>query len=275
MDSEPARLRLPVFHRVFVDLAAALSAGLGMAPFITTVDKAIFQNASGQCRMTDSLKQTVAGVFKQFVVFFFAAVPGKFFGHPSFRWIATLYSSTYVSANLIEHVCERHHLNKDIPKFIGVSFVNISICIAKDRAFTRMFGLVPPSKVPVASLLLWLTRDCMTIAMSFNLPPYLAAKLHKEGYFPTYKSALLLTQIVCPVSIQLLSTPLHLLGSDLYNNKQGTWADHLKFVRKEYGKTAIARMARILPSYGIGGILNRGVHEYLSAKVLLQIEMDK
>ncbi|ETO14038.1 hypothetical protein RFI_23327 [Reticulomyxa filosa] len=241
--------------------------------------------------MVESLKITINDIIKQFVFcspFFSEQTensindknkkrPGKFFGHPSYRWIVTLYSCTYMSANLIEHICEKYHLNKDIPKFVGVSFVNISICIAKDRAFTRMFGLIPPSKVPKTSLLLWLTRDCMTIAMSFNLPPALAKKLHDNGYFSSYKTALVATQLLCPVSIQLLSTPLHLLGSDLYNNKQSTWEKRLKFVRREYGKTAAARMARILPAFGIGGVANRALHEYFSVKVLVTIgdEADK
>jgi len=117
----------------------------------------------------------------------------------------------------------------------------------------------------------------MTIAMSFNLPPYLAQSLHDDGFFSTYKNALVFTQIVCPVSIQLLSTPLHLLGSDLYNNRTSTWNKRLKFIRREYAKTALARMARILPSFGIGGVANRAMHEYLSVKVLVTIgdEVDK
>jgi len=268
LTDEPARKRLPLAHRLMVDVTAGCITGLAISPFVTTVDKAIFQNASGQKRMSESLKQTIGDAFKR---------PGKFFAHPSYRWITALYSCTYISANVIEHICERYHFNKDIPKFIGVSVVNVSICIGKDRAFARMFGMVSPGKVPKASLLLWLTRDCMTIGTSFNLPPYLAQKLHENDYFSSYKHALVVTQIICPVSVQLISTPLHLLGADLYNNKQSTIKERAAFIRKEYGKTTLARMARIFPSYGIGGVFNRAVYDYICVNVLLVVgdQMDK
>ena len=34
------------------------------------------------------------------------------------------------------------------------------------------------------------------------------------------------------------------------------WRSRLSFLRQEYGKTLCARMARILPAFGMGGVVN-------------------
>ena len=62
--------------------------------------------------------------------------------------------------------------------------------------------------------------------------------------------------------MQLLSTPLHLHGLDLYNrNTALSVNEKIAFVKREYLKTSLARMARILPAFGIGGVLNKKVRK--------------
>ena len=62
--------------------------------------------------------------------------------------------------------------------------------------------------------------------------------------------------------MQLLSTPLHLHGLDLYNrNTTLSVNERIAFIKKEYAKTALARMARILPAFGIGGVLNKKIRK--------------
>ena len=57
--------------------------------------------------------------------------------------------------------------------------------------------------------------------------------------------------------MQLFSTPLHLFGLDLYNRPNISLTERFSFIRTQYFKTAVARMSRILPAFGIGGIINR------------------
>ena len=59
------------------------------------------------------------------------------------------------------------------------------------------------------------------------------------------------------MSVQVLTTPLHLLGLDLYNRDRASSQDRMSFIRKEYVATAIFRMARALPAFGIGGVVNK------------------
>ncbi len=70
------------------------------------------------------------------------------------------------------------------------------------------------------------------------------------------------SQLTAPCAMQLVSTPLHLYGLDIYN-RAGTAAapittnDRVAFIQREYTKTALARMARIFPAFGIGGVTNK------------------
>jgi hypothetical protein len=64
---------------------------------------------------------------------------------------------------------------------------------------------------------------------------------------------------------QVLSTPLHLLGMDLYNRPGATAESRREFAVREYAKTTLARMARVLPAFGAGGVLNKIVRKLAHA----------
>jgi hypothetical protein len=68
------------------------------------------------------------------------------------------------------------------------------------------------------------------------------------------------SQLIAPCAVQFLSSPLHLYGMDRYNRPQLTHADapsRRQFIQREYVKTTLARIARIFPAFGIGGVANR------------------
>lgn len=68
--------------------------------------------------------------------------------------------------------------------------------------------------------------------------------------------------MACPAGMQFLSTPLHLLGLDLYNNPQHTPAARAKFIADTYMPSAVARVARIGPAFGIGGVANTTLRNF-------------
>jgi hypothetical protein len=79
-------------------------------------------------------------------------------------------------------------------------------------------------------------------------------------------------QFVAPAGIQLLSTPLHLLGLDLYNRPTGgkelvTWGDRWAIIKKNWGVSAVARMCRIMPAFGIGGVTNSKLRSSMMQKL--------
>lgn len=114
--------------------------------------------------------------------------------------------------------------------------------------------------MPLTSMGLFGTRDSMTILASFSLPGLISTKM-QENYGVGQTSADTIAQLVTPVSMQILSTPLHLLGLDLYNRSHAEPKDRVSFIQREYLKTALARMARIFPAFGIGGVVNKAVRK--------------
>lgn len=99
----------------------------------------------------------------------------------------------------------------------------------------------------------------MTILASFTLPDILSRKMQDHGQSKTTSDVL--SQLFTPVSMQILSTPLHLYGLDLYNRGMATNAERIAFVGQEYIKTTMARMARIFPAFGVGGVINKFVRK--------------
>lgn len=125
---------------VGADAGAAVCSSFLVSPFVCIVDKSIISNASGraplfQC-MVDSMKE-------------FVTRPWVFLRRPEFAWIFGLYGVTYLTANVTDSVCEAYEKDKTLPKFLSTSAVNLTVCIAKDRAFTRMFGVVSPKPLPM------------------------------------------------------------------------------------------------------------------------------
>lgn len=74
-----------------------------------------------------------------------------------------------------------------------------------------------------------------------------------------YMSSASAAQFVTPAAVQLVSTPLHLLGLDLYNRPGvavgGTDGRAAKVLR-DWAKSSAARMCRIVPAFGVGGVVN-------------------
>ncbi|GAB9465544.1 hypothetical protein Gpo141_00002950 [Globisporangium polare] len=244
-----------VAKNLAIDVAAAATASFAVSPFITIVDRAIIENASGARPLATGVKELARA---------FVANPLQFVRKREFAIVFGLYTATYASANAIDTVCEFTESDNQVPKFLGTTAVNMSLCIAKDRAFAQMFGVMAPSAFPIAAMGLFAVRDSLTVAASFNAPKAVAKKLERDaGVEPS--RAKTAAQLLCPALVQFVSTPLHLLGLDLYNNKGASAAQHVRFVQREYVKSAIARIGRIGPAFGIGGVGNAYCRENLRA----------
>lgn len=238
-----------------IDVVAAATASFAVSPFITIVDRAIIENASGARPLATGVKELARA---------FVANPLQFVRKREFAIVFGLYTATYASANAIDTVCEFTESDNQMPKFLGTTAVNMSLCIAKDRAFAQMFGVMAPSAFPIAAVGLFAVRDSLTVAASFNAPKVVAKKLERDaGVEPS--RAKTTAQLLCPALVQFVSTPLHLLGLDLYNNKGASAAQHARFVQREYVKSAVARIGRIGPAFGIGGVGNTYCRENLRA----------
>lgn len=117
----------------------------------------------------------------------------------------------------------------------------------------------------------------MTIFASFNLPSIIAPKLAelpppvKERFkriISTESGRMATAQFLTPAAMQIVSTPIHLLGLDLYN-RQGNLSigQRLSRVSRDWGVSALARMGRIVPAFGIGGVVNTKVRRDLMQRL--------
>lgn len=238
---------VPIQKALLLESACAISSSALVAPIISIVDKSIFANASGK-------QPLVQGLISGFTTLF--TKPLYFVRQPAFYLIWGVYSGTYIVANSVQCICDRKNVPWQIPKFIGSSAANVGLSVLKDLYFTRAFGTGAARPVPFASYSMYTMRDSMTIFASFNLPDVLSQNL-TSNYGFTKSSADTTAQLVTPCAIQLFSTPLHLYGMDLYNRPEANKSERSTFIRREYVKTALARMGRIFPAFGIGGVANK------------------
>ncbi|KAJ3315379.1 hypothetical protein HDU76_002212 [Blyttiomyces sp. JEL0837] len=272
---------LPLAEKLAVEWTSAITSALTVAPAISIIDKAIFANASGRERLATGIMNGVGTMLTK---------PVYFFRQPSFLLIWGVYSGTYIVANSIESVCTHYSIDWFYPKFIGASIANVSLSVMKDLYFTRAFGKVtaspvtptpspaptttttttikstpPPSSlrpVPFRSYSLYTLRDTLTIFASFNMPILVSDLLIKSNTVSSRPTADLYAQLITPCAVQIVSTPLHLLGMDYYNSPNANVSQRVKFIGREYVATTLARMGRIFPAYGIGGVANKKFRSY-------------
>ncbi len=228
------------------------------------------ENASGRRPLVESLKSSLHSLIRQ---------PHRMVFSKPFALIFALYGGTYLTANTLDtatstvRALPATHVTAGTAKFAASSAANIGICIYKDQVFVRLFG--PPGVVPrpvaLPSYLLFAARDCMTIFASFNVPgllgPVLSRRLGDE--VQRHVSAQTVAQFAAPACVQLFSTPVHLLGLDIYNRPAvGGWRDRWVAVSKNWAVSTAARICRIVPAFGVGGVVNfkvrRGLMERLA-----------
>ena len=233
-----------------IDVLSACTSSALLSPVVTVIDKSVTLSAAGKMTLGSAIKKNAKAMI---------AKPRAFLVSPEYMWIWGLYSATYIAANTVSTLCNRTNRPPATPKFAATTLTNIYACVSKDAAFARMFGSGPPRPVPARSLALFSARDAGTVFSSFLLPPRVAAFLASLGMPPS--AALNTAQLACPVAFQALSAPVHLLGLDLYNRGPAELAaggpTRLGASFNNYLPVVGARMLRVLPAFGVGGIGNR------------------
>jgi hypothetical protein len=226
------------------------------------------QNASGQASLKDSIKTSMVTLLLR---------PHNLIFSKPFALICMVYGGTYLTANTVDTLSatvknrSASHITSGTTKFAASSASNVGLCLAKDRAFVQLFGSGgPPRPVPLPSFALFTLRDCLTIFASFNLPlllgPVISRNMGKE--LEKSMNGQTVAQFVAPAGIQLLSTPMHLLGLDLYNRgEQLPWSKRWQLVKKNWGVSAAARICRIVPAFGVGGVVNQKVRKSLIGRL--------
>lgn len=271
-------------EKLLGDVIIAFSVTGVIAPFLTVVDKALVQRSVGSHTILSSGKESVMAMVRQ---------PVTYFKSPTFLWMWATYALTYSAANSLrtwtEHqeyvAASRQRIqvgagattantsggggggtknpstSTTATLFVGVTIVNTSASLVKDRAYARMFGNAAAASVPPISYALWITRDFTVIGSSFILPGTVATML-QESTSLKEKEALKIAQVVTPMVAQLIAGPLHFVGLDCYNRNLDhipfklQVAERTKFLASGFREVVAARMVRILPGYGVAGVWN-------------------
>ncbi|KAL8809868.1 MAG: hypothetical protein Q9223_002888 [Gallowayella weberi] len=254
--------------RVASDAASAACAAGLVAPFITILDRGIIENASGRSPLMTSIKTS----FRAFLT-----RPHTFIASRPFRLISMVYFTTYLTANSIDTVSSTitpspfTTTTAGTSKFLATSTVNMSLCLYKDSQFAQMFrapsnaASAMAQSVPKFSYALFALRDSMTVFASFNLPPLVAPMLSDEVEKVVSRASA--AQIIAPAAMQVFTTPLHLWGLDLFNRPGVSVAERVRKVAKNWAGSTAARMGRIVPAFGFGGVINAKVRRNLMGRL--------
>ena len=244
---------------LLADFAAAGIAGVAVAPVISAVDQALAENASGRAKLFPSFFGSLKSM---------AANPIKYLASPTFYWIWIVYGGTYLAANLTESACKARDMDSSFPKWVSTSVTNTTTCIAKDKAFAALFGTKVPQGVPMGSYAAWLGRDFISMGVIFTAPPIVGKQV--AGIFGSEKAGYYAAQFGLPLVLQTITTPMHLLGYDIYNNPNNTFAQRIAFMGKDYFKNVGIRMIRMVPPWSVGTIGNREMRASFREKLGLQ-----
>jgi hypothetical protein len=253
-------------HEKFVgDIAVGTTVTAATSAILAVVDKALVQRSMGSHTLMASMKTTVTSML---------AHPVAYFKSPAFLWMWATYASTYSAANMlrtytehVEHVALAQHGTR-LPAstttstiFVGTTAVNTTASLIKDRAYAKLFGNAAATSVPQVSYALWITRDFTVIGSSFLLPS-VVAKYMTDHYDVKEATAQKVAQVATPTVAQIIAGPLHFVGLDCYNRNlshlplRTQVAERMHFLKSGAVEVILARMARILPGYGLAGVYN-------------------
>ena len=273
----PARANLA--SKLVGDISIAAGVTFGIAPLLAIVDKAIVESANGSKTLVRSGLESVRGIVQH---------PIHYLKSPTFLLMWGVYAATYGTANSLKTITEHYEGRRsmtpspsderasaqtasDVSKmtvFLGTTFANSSSALLKDQAYAKMFGSNSTAlSVPRLSYACWIARDFSVIGSSFILPDLVSGHVARIWDMDE-RRAKSASQVALPVLSQFIAGPLHLLGLDLYNrnlSEKTTWrdaaVDRSKTLYRGFVPVVVARIARIIPGYSIGGVLNTNLRD--------------
>ncbi|KXT01600.1 hypothetical protein AC578_8033 [Pseudocercospora eumusae] len=253
--------------RLAVDAGSAAIASLAVAPVMTVIDRrvvlwAVVDAAASRNAVLECAKSALKHMLLH---------PSTFFVSRPLGVMLALYSGTYLVANTTDTITSNKN---DLPpssttsstsKFCAVTSVNLGLALYKDNCFAQTFGSAsagPLRPLPPISFLPLVIRDGITLFFTFNAPALLSDRL-PEG-LEHHMSRLTAAQLACPAASQFIATPLHLLGLDLYNRPgKLSLRERMSVIRSLWLCSSVARACRMVPAYGLGGVLNNDTRAYL------------
>ncbi|KAM3481311.1 hypothetical protein MY5147_000702 [Beauveria neobassiana] len=258
-------------------VSASCAAGL-ISPLIAFIDKSIMETASGSSpSILTSLRRSLTSLVRS---------PLRTLASRPVGLVFLLYGGTYLTANTLDTFSSTlapapaRTTTAGPAKFAASSLANVSLCVYKDQAFVKLFrdaAAGPARPVPLPCFAIFALRDCLTIFASFNIPTRLAPHIDAYTTQSMRVSGLTAAQFLAPAAVQFVSTPLHLFGLDLYNRPSAagagaqqakvSWRDRWQAIRRGWLPSCAARIGRIVPAFGVGGVVNYKVRQGFMTKL--------
>lgn len=247
--SIPWRVDAAVFTGCSIISAASV------VPVVMTVDKAVTQAAAGM-PLSRAVTAGLRDLLKR---------PWQVVKSPACMLVMGVYTSTYGANNLIDVLAERYDMSssaQSTSKLVAATGAYTTSSILKDIAFAKMFstaadaGKVVQRVVPKATYGTFLFRDALIIGAGFILPHMVAGVISSSTQMDQQKAEKL-AQLATPCAMQLIITPIHLLGLNFYNSPTATAAERARAVWKTCPESTGVRMLRFFWAYGIGGLVNK------------------
>lgn len=221
-------------------VAAGLLTALCVSAPVQILDIAIMENASGKRNLPEGLK---AGIER------LRSGPIAFLKSQETALVYCLFGATYATAN----ICKATAVNT-AGTLLFTTIANMGACFYKDSELARICGKGPRREFPKMGYLNLAMRDMLSMGSTFTLPPVLGTLLKTAGMPSSLASNI--AQTSCPVLAQTVQAPFHLMALSYYNSPDFTFSERIQSVKQLYKGTVLARMARALPCYGAGGVLN-------------------
>jgi len=220
-----------------------------------TVDKAVTEAAAGK-----SLGSAMAAGLRDLV-----KRPQVVAKSPAFLLVLGVYTSTYGASNLVDVIAERRDMSsgtQSASKLLLATGAYTTSSILKDVAFAKMFskaadvGKGAVKRVPMTTYGTFLFRDALIIGAGFILPHMVAGGLRSSTNMDQQRCEKV-AQLATPCAMQVVITPIHLLGLNLYNMPRGTPAERARAVWSTCPESTGVRMLRFFWAYGVGGLVNK------------------
>lgn len=199
----------------------------------------------------------------------------------------SLYAATYLTANTSDTLVGRYlDADKGVTGTIvssAVFCVNTPLSVWKDVRFAQLFGnrlnatpnsptsattayTPAPRTLPVSVSAAFLARDIITVFGSFAIAPQVSAMI-PDTMAETAHAKAAAAQLIVPAMTQIMATPIHLLGLDLYNRPAAAGVvNRMDQARRKLFSTTLMRAVRLIPAYGFGIIFNGDLRSSLRDK---------
>ncbi|PLB48462.1 hypothetical protein P170DRAFT_360554 [Aspergillus steynii IBT 23096] len=277
MPSEPKNEATRQIRRLVIDAtSAAIAAGL-VTPAVSIMDRhrrIVVENSCAPVALKTGLRKHFISAIRS---------PRRFATSRPCLLVFALYMGTFGVANASQTLLEARSPDVDPAIAQGTTVlstlsVNVPLGIYKDTVFSKLFGcavvarggssvLSAIPRTPWLTYASFLLRDGVTIYTSFSLPHTVAAAMPDVP--ASYQhAASIASQMVVPAIGQILNTPIHLIGLEIYNRQGNTSpASTLALLRRDLASATITRMCRIIPAFGLGILTNNEMRSWLNKPV--------